>query len=892
MIFFIDNSGKITYSVPMQVNEGSVGVNNIYVIAPFAADLEATVSFVLPNGVITKPYEMTFLREFSGFADSEGNSLSGWSFELPNEITRYYGTVEVQFFFHSSEAGKIFASSSTYFKVSRGVPTVLPDTPTQDIYEAILENISSIQKDITNGTIKGPEGPKGPIGPQGPAGPAGERGPEGPQGEAGPKGDTGEQGETGPQGPQGERGPKGDQGPVGPRGVPGKDGAQGIQGIEGPQGAQGLQGERGPQGLQGAVGPSGPVGATGATPKITFEAKTDQSTGDAEVVIERTGGNDLEPIYTVTFGGIKGERGETGADGPKGDKGAKGDTGAVGPEGPQGERGADGKQGLQGPVGPTGPQGLQGERGPQGPQGLQGPKGDKGEKGEPGEDGRNFETPKITASDAATLNSSHPASAAHLGETAFVGEGEPKEIYVCMADAETGEIAWVNVGSLQGPKGDKGEPGEQGIKGEQGETGPQGIQGPAGPQGVQGEQGEAGAKGDTGDTPKITFEASIGDDTGMPTVSVEKTGGTAAEPIYTISLNGLKGEPGKDGEKGEKGDKGERGEQGLPGEQGPQGAKGEKGDPGAQGEQGEPGVQGLQGPAGPQGIQGNQGKQGIQGVPGVTPRMTIEAVAEQNTGIPTVTVERKGGENDTDETPIYVMTFDGIKGEKGSKGDKGDKGEKGDSGEKGETGAPGSNGTNGVTPAITVTASVDSTSGTPAVKVTKSGTTAAPRFDLAFSGLKGKDGAAGSGSTAGGGELKSLKTISFPIGVGATASTATGNYAILTIKYIIPRESSVSKTVTSLSDAFDHNTSKYYNLTPISVNCSNYKNVQSNSHDYDDIIYKANSLFRISHIESQANMIVFSYFSLSTTSSAFSSLEIYVPQLASSRQIFTSIEDI
>lgn len=47
----------------------------------------------------------------------------------------------------------------------------------------------------------------------------------------------------------------------------------------------------------------------------------------------------------------------------------------------------------------------------------------------------------------------------------------------------------------------------------------------------------------------------------------------------------------------------------------------------------------------------------------------------------------------------------------------------------------------GVTPAITAEATVDNTSGTPAVNVTKSGTDETPQFTFAFSGLKGEKGA-------------------------------------------------------------------------------------------------------------------------------------------------------
>ena len=52
----------------------------------------------------------------------------------------------------------------------------------------------------------------------------------------------------------------------------------------------------------------------------------------------------------------------------------------------------------------------------------------------------------------------------------------------------------------------------------------------------------------------------------------------------------------------------------------------------------------------------------------------------------------------------------------------------------------GVNGADGVTPNISATASVDSTTGTPSVTVTKSGSDANPSFAFAFQHLKGEDG--------------------------------------------------------------------------------------------------------------------------------------------------------
>lgn len=57
--------------------------------------------------------------------------------------------------------------------------------------------------------------------------------------------------------------------------------------------------------------------------------------------------------------------------------------------------------------------------------------------------------------------------------------------------------------------------------------------------------------------------------------------------------------------------------------------------------------------------------------------------------------------------------------------------------------------TDGDTPVITVTATVDDTSGTPSVEVVKTGTDAAPAFEFKFYGLKGATGEQGNKGDAG-----------------------------------------------------------------------------------------------------------------------------------------------
>lgn len=104
----------------------------------------------------------------------------------------------------------------------------------------------------------------------------------------------------------------------------------------------------------------------------------------------------------------------------------------------------------------------------------------------------------------------------------------------------------------------------------------------------------------------------------------------------------------------------------------------------------------------------------------------------------------KGDKGDTGETgatgPQGPAGADGATGPQGPQGIQGPAGENGQDGAQGPQGIQGPAGADGVTPNVSMTASVDATTGTPAVSVTKSGTAAEPAFSLAFSGLKGEQG--------------------------------------------------------------------------------------------------------------------------------------------------------
>ena len=140
MIFIAKADGTLEKVFPEAVNQGSVGVNKLILVAPFVAGTAVTAACKLPNGIYTKPTLLRTATVPSLSPTEYGESYNAWEFTLDAAVTQYSGTVTVQFFVNGN--GTVLATYADTFSVAKGVPQELPDTPSADVYNDILDALS------------------------------------------------------------------------------------------------------------------------------------------------------------------------------------------------------------------------------------------------------------------------------------------------------------------------------------------------------------------------------------------------------------------------------------------------------------------------------------------------------------------------------------------------------------------------------------------------------------------------------------------------------------------------------------------------------------------------------------------------------------------------------
>lgn len=147
MVISILANGDIKNIIPENIYQGSNKANTIYVVAPFASNIKALISFeVATTGQIIPAILMDSPTSIS-------NELNMWKVNVSQALTQYYGEVKYQVKFLNTE-DVVVATARGKFRVQEGVDFDLPESPDEATYTLILQKLSDIEAHYLNGWIE------------------------------------------------------------------------------------------------------------------------------------------------------------------------------------------------------------------------------------------------------------------------------------------------------------------------------------------------------------------------------------------------------------------------------------------------------------------------------------------------------------------------------------------------------------------------------------------------------------------------------------------------------------------------------------------------------------------------------------------------------------------
>ena len=170
MIFLSNAAGEITAAIPETINQGSVGVNKIVLIAPFPANSVVSATFTLPNGIKIYPRYVDGVREenypylmgvVEAFGDKgliiDGVTVNAWQLTLDKAITQIAGKVTVQFLITTASGGVtegggdvgilpgtefVLATTSATLPINRGNAYISPSVDQSD-FDTITQYLAA-----------------------------------------------------------------------------------------------------------------------------------------------------------------------------------------------------------------------------------------------------------------------------------------------------------------------------------------------------------------------------------------------------------------------------------------------------------------------------------------------------------------------------------------------------------------------------------------------------------------------------------------------------------------------------------------------------------------------------------------------------------------------------
>lgn len=148
MFFLYDANLKLLKTIPSDVYQGSDGADDIYFLVPINPNAAINVAFLLPTGKTLTSRAATKQGEAVGLETPDGISYAMWSITLTAQETAYAGNVTLQITVISGAMR--MTSQKGVFPVLTGVPPVLPEAPTSDVYADIRAAIAALQSAVYN----------------------------------------------------------------------------------------------------------------------------------------------------------------------------------------------------------------------------------------------------------------------------------------------------------------------------------------------------------------------------------------------------------------------------------------------------------------------------------------------------------------------------------------------------------------------------------------------------------------------------------------------------------------------------------------------------------------------------------------------------------------------
>ena len=154
MIIFLDAQGNIvTTSAPEPIGRNSNNANIIYIVAPFSSAANIYMTFTLPNGEtlfgnLLDPTDREDLIQAAYLFTLPDSAVSAWRYLTPSSVTRLSGAVQYTIV---TVTESMRATASGTFTVARGNRLILPEAPTPEVWNDLLQRLSYKNAEIDNG---------------------------------------------------------------------------------------------------------------------------------------------------------------------------------------------------------------------------------------------------------------------------------------------------------------------------------------------------------------------------------------------------------------------------------------------------------------------------------------------------------------------------------------------------------------------------------------------------------------------------------------------------------------------------------------------------------------------------------------------------------------------